>query len=149
MGQLPTPLTRRQREQKAKAESHPVAWCLRQIAREHGSVEGSSTRWLQLLNDHAPDHLKQSTANQLGVLFGELTDGLTFLGVVLSFRRSNGVRLWRCETAEIAAARRHFDTHRQEYKAASIVHKREDQRLINQIRAQHRVLESRRQRKMG
>jgi hypothetical protein len=145
-------LTRRQREQKAKIEAQPVAWCLRQITREHGSVEGSSTRWLELLNDHAPDHLKRSSAwpttpNQTGVIFGELSEGLKLLGIVLSFRRSNGVRLWHCETAEIAMQRRHFDIQRDEYKTAKIVREREDKTLLKQVRAQHRVLDSQRKRK--
>jgi hypothetical protein len=146
------PLTRRQRQQKAEVEAHPVAWCLREIAREHGSVEESSTQFLQLLNDCTPDHLKQSrawptTANQTGVLFGELSEGLKLLGIVLNFRRSNGVRLWHCETAEIATQRRHFDTHCNEHRAAKIAREREDKTLLKQIRAHHRVLDLQRERK--
>lgn len=131
-------LTRRQR--KAQAEAHPIAWVLRQLVAQVGSVEGSSTQWLQLLNDRAADHLKQSrawltTASHLGVLFGELSEGLQLLGIILTFRCSNGVRLWRCETQEVAARRRHFAQTQAELEAMRKTREREERQLLHAARA--------------
>lgn len=140
MGKSATPLTRRQRERKAQAEAHPVAWVLRQLVPQSGILKGSSTRWLELLNDRAADHLKQSrawptTANQLGVLFGELSEGLQLLGVVLSFQRFNGVRLWRCETQETVVQRRHFEATKPEREVMRKAREREERQLIRAARA--------------
>lgn len=112
----PQPLTRRQRDAKARAELHPVAWQMRQLA-ELGAVEGTPRHWFQALNRRADERARSSgqwptTPNQLGALFGELSEGLELLGVLLSFRRSNGVRLWRCESTRHAAYRRHFEATR-------------------------------------
>ena len=153
LGKLQTLLTRKQRQQKAEAELSAVAWVLRyQLVPQFGSLETSSTRWLELLNDHATDHLKQScawptTANQLGQLFSALSEGLELLGVVLSFRRSNGVRLWRCETAEIAAKRRHCAANRVNLEEMRRTQRAADQQLLKQIQAQRRVLDQQRGRK--
>lgn len=120
--------TRREKAHKARAELSPVAWLLRRAARL-GTVEASAAAWLEWLNAKAPDDAKAleewpSTPNQLGRLFGELREGLGFLGVEVSFRRSNGARLWRVESAEHAASRRHFEATQAEWEKANRAHER-------------------------
>jgi hypothetical protein len=132
--------TRRQRQQQSQAEAHPVAWALRQIAREHGSVETTPSQWLQIINDQADDHARRlsawpATPNQLGASFRELARGLELLGIFMSFRRSNGRRLWKLETVEHADARRHFHATRPQREELRIAREAQDKALLKAVKA--------------
>lgn len=142
--------TRRQKRQIAAVEAHPVAWMLRQAARKAGSAEFGAADWLQGLNNNATEAARGSkewpkTPNQLGRLFGELSEGLALLGVEVTFRRSRGARLWRVESAEHAARRRHLESTRPQFEAEWRAHQREENALFRSIRADARQ----RQRKTG
>ncbi len=129
--------TRREKTHKARAELSPVAWQLRRVAARCGRVEASAGQWLMELNRVAPDDAKASkdwptTPNQLGRLFGELREGLALLGVEATFHRSNGARVWRVESVQHAARRRHFD--------ATLIERKEDERARE--RAENALLRS-------
>ena len=107
-------MNRRQKRARNFAQAHPVAWMLRRAARWFGGAEASATDWLQELNRNATAQARASkdwpkSANQLGRIFGELCEGLELLGVELSFRRTAHGRLWRVESAQHAAKRRHWE----------------------------------------
>ena len=124
-------MNQRQRLARNFAEVHPVAWLLRIAARRFASVEATPSQWLETLNRNATEQARASkdwptTANQLGRTFGELREGLALLGVELSFRRtSKGGRLWRVETMQAGAARRHWQATRRERAAEYIAQQRE------------------------
>lgn len=142
--------TRREKHQIAAAQLHPVAWMIRRAARKAGSAEFGAAVWLQGLNRNATEAARGAkewpkTPNQLGRLFGELSEGLALLGVEVTFRRSCGARLWRVESAEHAASRRHLEATRPQFEAEWRAHQREENALFRSIRADAR----RRQRKIG
>lgn len=135
--------TRREKSQKARAELSRVAWLLRRVAARFGCVEASASAWLEWINNKASDQARASkdfptTPNQLGRTFGELREGLALLGVEVSFRRSNGARLWRVEAAQHAARPRHFEATRSEREKAEREQRRVENALFRSIRSNMR-----------
>ncbi len=132
-------LTRRQKRQIAAAQLHPVAWQLRRWAARRGMIEASASEWLKWLVKRAPDEAKLSdswprTPNQLGRLLGEMREGLTLLDVEVSFRRSNGLRVWRVESVEHATARRHWEATKEEREESYRAQRREEKARFREFR---------------
>ncbi len=98
---------RRHKRQINDARAHPIAWMLRRVAVQAPSVYGPATLWLSQINetataaDRARDDWPQ-TPEQLARLFGELSEGLAALGVIVSRTRAKicGTihRVWRVES---------------------------------------------------
>lgn len=138
MGTSPI-LTRRERELIKKTRSDPVAWTLRIIAHKFGSAETTPKNWLATLNYHADERARQSkewprTVNQLGRAARVLRPGLLLLDVEITFRRRGNARLWRVETAEYAAHRRHYEATKPEREAARIARIHADKAIFKSIR---------------
>ncbi len=145
-------LTRREREQIAQARAHPVAWLLRKAAYKFGSVESTPTHWLQSLNTNADDRARQSkewprTVNQLGRAARVLRPGLLLLDVEITFRRRGNARLFRIETTEAAARRRHYEATKPEREAARITRIHEDRAVSRAINDHTREMQRQQRRK--
>lgn len=142
--------TRREKRQIVTTRAHPVAWLLRRAAARFGCIETSANEWLLALNRNARDDAKASkdwptTPNQLGRLFGELRGGLELLGVEVTFRRSNGARLWRVESLENrqkreaeAANRRHFESTPRQWRDDERAQWRAEKDLLRSVEADWR-----------
>ena len=84
---------RRRKREIAIARAHPIAWMLRRAAAEAGSVYAPASGWLFHLTAAAPDDATSAddwprTPNALSKVFGELSEGLAALGVIVFASRA-------------------------------------------------------------
>ncbi len=146
-------LTRRQREQRAQAQADPLAWAVRQVASELAMAETSASGWLEALAERATEQARSAPEwpkcpEQLGRRFGELSEGLALLGVILSHRRSGSLgRLWRAETVAHCEKRRHFEAMQKKQREAQALREREEQAQLRAAISLARELRRRERRK--
>lgn len=140
-------LTRGARDLRARTQADPLAWLVREVVREMGTVEASSSVWLHELQRRADEQARQALParpEQLGRRFSELSEGLELLGVILSSHRTGERgRFWRAETIAHREARRHLQGQEQERRKAQTAHAREVQAHLRAAKSLARELRRR------
>jgi hypothetical protein len=133
-------ITRRERRDRAAAESSSLAWQIREFVRHHGQGEMTATAWLEVLKRQAPDAVRVAPefpkgSAQFGRRLRELKAGLSLLKIEVSSTRSARGRIIRIESADHAEARLHFEATKPEREAIRKAREREEKQLLQAARA--------------